>query len=282
MPFFTPLWADIPTLTLIFQLAREVWWYESRFPVSALGFIAERFYLMPYRNNSAVTISRSTEADLRRLGFLGNIAVMPIGTERGLSHCGKSSPPIYLYVGRLAPSKRLEDVIRAFALFRNAASTGELHIVGAGSTRYFHSLVRLVERLGVRQWVVFDGHLSKSDKHRLMCKAHVLLMASVREGWGMVVTEANAYGTPAVVYNVGGLRDSVRHGLTGLVVKPIPRAMADGMLQLWRNPLLYAHLAEEAKAWSACFTFDRSAETMRQEINRVIGSTGSLETAACR
>ena len=49
-----------------------------------------------------------------------------------------------------------------------------------------------------------------------MAEAHVLLMTSVREGWGLVVTEANACGTPAVVYNVPGLRDSVRNEETGL------------------------------------------------------------------
>src|SRR6266851_3669304 len=45
IPFFTPVWADIPRLLLIFQLAREVWWHESPFPMNAIGYAAEPLYL---------------------------------------------------------------------------------------------------------------------------------------------------------------------------------------------------------------------------------------------
>src|SRR5206468_8182458 len=51
MPFFTPLWAKIPSFMLIHQLAREVWWYESPFPISALGYMAEPWYLRIYRRS---------------------------------------------------------------------------------------------------------------------------------------------------------------------------------------------------------------------------------------
>src|SRR5437773_218100 len=81
MPFFTPLWAGIPTFMLMFQLAREVWWYESPFPLSALGYLAEPWYLSRYRRVPVFTISASTESDLRQLGFKGQIFVIPIGIE---------------------------------------------------------------------------------------------------------------------------------------------------------------------------------------------------------
>src|SRR5438309_1221353 len=73
IPFFTPLWADVPVVMLIFQLAREVWWYESGFPVNALGFLAEAHYLRAYRNVPVITVSASTKGDLRSLGFRGEI-----------------------------------------------------------------------------------------------------------------------------------------------------------------------------------------------------------------
>ena len=49
VPFFTPLWADVPVFMLIYQLAREVWWYESHFPISLFGFVLEPFYLRLYK-----------------------------------------------------------------------------------------------------------------------------------------------------------------------------------------------------------------------------------------
>jgi glycosyltransferase involved in cell wall biosynthesis len=270
MPFFTPLWADIPTLTLIFQTAKEVWWYESRFPISAAGFLAERLYLLLYRNSNVVTISRSTKADLQHLGFRGNIRVLPIGIEPTSWSGPKSLSPSYVYVGRLAPSKRVDHVIRAFASFRRTVGTGRLHIVGIGRARYTVSLRRLVDRLHLEESVVFEGQVSKQEKHRLMGQAQALLMCSVREGWGLVVTEANACGTPAVVYNVPGLRDSVRNEQTGLIVVPRPEALAHSMVRLLRDAALYQRLSLEAKRWSATFTCERTAAAVFDALGEVI------------
>ena len=72
VPFFTPLWAEIPRFMFIHQLAREVWWYESRFPVSGIGYLAEPLYLRLYRRSPVLTVSPSTREDLRSLGFVGS------------------------------------------------------------------------------------------------------------------------------------------------------------------------------------------------------------------
>jgi glycosyltransferase involved in cell wall biosynthesis len=281
MPFFTPLWAGIPTLTLIFQLARDVWWYESKFPMSALGFLAECFYLIPYRKTNTVTISRSTESDLRNRRFRGVIAVIPIGVEPGAAtQRNDSSIPLLLYVGRLAPSKRVDHVVRAFAIFRQAVGAGRLHIVGGGDSRYTDSLRRLVDKLALHEDVTFAGRLPKVDRNRLMSEADALLMASVREGWGLVVTEANSYGTPAIVYDVPGLRDSVRHEQTGLVVGRSPQAMADGMVRLWTDATLRARLGDAARTWSQSLTFEAAFQAMLRETVRAIGVGSALEPAA--
>src|SRR5438105_12350387 len=127
MPFFTPFWARIPAVTLIHQLAREVWWYESHFPIAAIGYAIEPIYLRSYRRTPAVTISRSTEQDLRRLGFVRQITVVPIGIERVPFVRREKAPTItFLYVGRLAPSKRIGDMIQALAQFRAATGGGRL------------------------------------------------------------------------------------------------------------------------------------------------------------
>ena len=62
----------------------------------------------------------------------------------------------------------------------------------------------------------FAGRLDDAEKNIELQKAHLLLHTSMREGWGLNVIEANAMGTPAVVYPVGGLVDSTVHGQTGL------------------------------------------------------------------
>jgi glycosyltransferase involved in cell wall biosynthesis len=266
MPFFTPFWAEIPTFMLVFQLAREVWWYESPFPISAIGYAIEPIYLMAYRHTPVLTISKSTESDLRRLGFRGPITIVPIGIDREApTRHTKATTPTFLYVGRLAPSKRVSDILRATAIFRRTAGTGTLWLIGTGSPRYERTLRHLASRLGIEESVVFFGRVSVAEKYRLMAESHALLMTSVREGWGLVVTEANACGTPALVYDVPGLRDSVRNEVTGLVVAPRPERLAGAMTRITSDPDLYAALSDAGQGWSETFSFEKAA--------RLVGET---------
>jgi glycosyltransferase involved in cell wall biosynthesis len=263
MPFFTPVWARIPKVMLIFQLAREVWWYESPIPIRALGYAIEPIYLRTYRRCSAITISKSTEQDLRKLGFSGPITVAPIGIENvQIRQHPKASTPTFLYVGRLAPSKRIDQMMHALFYFKQTTGIGQLWLAGSGSERYVGSLIALARHLNLQDNVTFWGRISDNEKHRLMSVAHALLMTSVREGWGLVVTEANACGTPAVVYNVPGLRDSVRSEETGLIVTARPRDMSAALLRLTSDPGLYDRLAGEGQRWSQRFSFDKTAETI--------------------
>lgn len=259
IPFFTPLWADVPVVLLIWQLAREVWWHESPFPLSVLGYVVEPLYLRVYRDSRAITFSNSTSGDLRRVGLRGEISVVPVGIEPvQQSLFEKATSPQFIYVGRLTSSKRIDDIIEAFAIYHRRTGSGTLQLVGDGPRRYVGRLVRLAARLGVSKEVSFCGWLKGPAKHEKMTKAHALLMASVREGWGLVVTECNACGTPAIVYDVPGLRDSVRHMETGIVVKPNPENLARGMFRLLSDPGEYRRLQQNAIDWSHVLNYPAS------------------------
>jgi glycosyltransferase involved in cell wall biosynthesis len=85
----------------------------------------------------------------------------------------------------------------------------------------------------------------------------------VREGWGLVVLEANAVGTPAVGYDVAGLRDSIRDGRTGVLATPgdataLGHAAADLVLDGDR----LAAFSDEARTWAAQFSWDETADRL--------------------
>ena len=65
------------------------------------------------------------------------------------------------------------------------------------------------------------GRVDEATKHELMARAHGQLATSVREGWGLVVSEAAAVGTPTMSYDVPGLRDSTT-AADGVLCEPRP------------------------------------------------------------
>ena len=267
IPFFAHAWSGLPTYALIFQLHRAVWFYQTSAVLAALGFVAEPLYMRACRRTPILTISASTEQDLRRLGYTARITIVPVGVDQPpVPDLTKAKSPAFIYVGRLVPAKRIEHVFRAFANYRRLTGGGLLWLVGTGPEAYQHSLRKLARRLQLDGSVRFWGHVAPEEKHRLMAEARALLMTSVREGWGLVVSEANACGTPAIVYDVPGLRDAVRHETTGLVVRPRPKSLADAMIRLSDDSDLYKSLALEAQRWSSTFSWDETAKVVGQTL----------------
>jgi glycosyltransferase involved in cell wall biosynthesis len=220
-PFNTPAFVhQKPIVALIHQLAREFWFYETRFPVNLIGYLfLENYWLSKYRNIPTVTVSKSSEEDLRKLGFR-YVTIVPEGLNFSpLERLPeKEVKPTVLFVGRLKKAKKPDDALRAFKTIKDEIPDARLWIVGDGYMK--EGLEVLASELfPYSSDVVIFGKQSNAKKLELMSKAHVLLVPGVREGWGLVVTEASAMGTPAVAYDVPGLRDSVIDGVTGTLVQ---------------------------------------------------------------
>jgi glycosyltransferase involved in cell wall biosynthesis len=245
-----------PVVALIHQLAREIWFLETRFPLNALGYFAlEPLWLRGYRSTPTVTVSNSTKEDLLRLGFR---RVQVIHNGIGIPPLEKVPPkesnPVLIFVGRLVRSKHPEHAIIAFEQVKAAFPDAELWILGEG---YLRPRLESIAGDGVK----FFGRVQDQEKFDLLKKAHVLLAPSAREGWGISVIEANAMGTPAVGYAVPGLKDSIVQDETGFLVTPKnPSALAEAAKLILCNDPSTEDFSMNALEWSRKFSWDRSAE----------------------
>jgi glycosyltransferase involved in cell wall biosynthesis len=271
IPFFTPLFirgGSPRRVALFFQLCRQIWWYESKFPFNVVGYLLEPLYVRIYRRTRVITISESSKKDLRRNGISSKLVdICPIGTDvKPLDDLEPKSPGLnVIFVGRLTASKRPDHVMRAFAELHRQRADARLWIVGDGRPRYEQNLKMLLHELRLEGCVEFKGHVSDEEKLQLMRDAHVIAVTSVKEGWGLIVTEAAALGTPAVVYDIDGLRDSVRSGETGVVCRRnTPEELAARVLDLVRDQELYERLRHNGLVWSREFTWERTAEVFKK------------------
>ena len=217
---------EAPVVALAHQVAREVWWYEAPFPASMLGrFVLEPLWLRRYRQTPVLTISRSSRDALRKYG-LTRVSLVPEGVEVAAPQKvpEKAALPTLLFCGRLVRSKRPNHAIAAFKAVRDVRPDARLIVIGTGP---MEGRLRKDAPAGVE----FMGRVSNTEKYTLMATAHALVATSVREGWGLTVSEAAALGTPTVAYDVPGLCDSVT-AAGGRLSRPCPDALAAALIDV--------------------------------------------------
>ncbi|MDQ0597430.1 glycosyltransferase involved in cell wall biosynthesis [Streptomyces canus] len=131
-------------------------------------------------------------------------------------------PRTIVYVGRMeraASDKGIDVLLRAFAALADMPDV-RLKLVGGGNALPDH--VALAKQLGITDHVEFTGVISDDSLVAAVQSAAMLALPSLTEaeGFGMVLAEAMACGTPVVGSDVGGIPHVITPGVTGLLVPP--------------------------------------------------------------
>lgn len=250
------------SMLLIHQLYDNFWTTELGLKGYPFKFF-EKILLALYKKRPTLTVSNSTAEDLKKLGF-ENITVIHNGLDMlPLDEVPEKEKTLTLiYVGRLKKTKNPEDAIKAFIFTKELFNDARLWLVGDGP---LYNILK--DRYGGVEGLYFRGYLDDRQKYEHLRKAHFLLMPSVREGWGQVVIQANAMGTPAIGYNVAGLKDSIRDGDTGVMVKDC-HIMSSRIIEIWGDPARYKRMCFQALQWARNFSW---GETRKKFLNYVSG-----------
>lgn len=201
----------VKKVILICEVAQNIWDEMYPFPINKIGKVWEKIMFLFYRKNKFWTISTSTKKDLIQFGIPAkDITVLPMGFDivSLRTKPAKYKTPTALFVGRLAEMKGVKDAIQAIAeVNKNSSTKWTLNIIGRGEESYERELKDLVSKLKIIDSIHFFGYVEERKKFEEMAKAWVLLVPSSREGWGMIVPEANYVGTPAIGYDSPGLSE---------------------------------------------------------------------------
>jgi glycosyltransferase involved in cell wall biosynthesis len=273
IPFFSPLWRRGPVVCLVHHVHRDQWRLRFPAPIAAVGRTLEgRAMPAVYRRALFLCVSRSTAAAVAGLGVAPErIRVLPMGADPASpAPSPRSSTPLFVALGRLVPHKRLDLLLQIWERVRPHVG-GRLLIVGDGPER------KRLERLA-SDGVELRGRVSEAEKRAVLREAWLLVHAAMHEGWGIVVCEAAAAGTPTLAFDAPGVRDAVRDGATG-VLATCAEDFARRWIALAHDAERRARLGEQARRhvervpWSA--SVDSFLDVLEDAVERH-GKSGTV------
>ncbi len=233
-------YSPITVATLLYNLLRKypvqqlVWTDDTSQSVSRDGLIRRllRRFILP-RVQGLIFISNETRtfyAD--SYAFLGSSAVVPIIQQeeefcstlaesdvyasKWLEEYKLSGKRLILYVGRLAPEKRIDRIIKSFSDVISEYPQALLVLVGEGESLSY--LKYLVFDLGIEDRVIFTGRHEGAALYGWYKLGSIFVLASQFERFGAVVNEALLAGLPVICSKSAGARILIRTGRNGKVV----------------------------------------------------------------
>jgi glycosyltransferase involved in cell wall biosynthesis len=148
-----------------------------------------------------------------------------------------------LFLGRLAPKKRVSDLLQAFSRIADDVPETDLVVVGTGPKG--DELRAQAQRLGIDDRVRFEGQVSDEAIPRYYRRARLFVLPSVWEGHPLTLLEAWAAELPVITSDVEGIAEFVQHEETGYLVPPrSPPELADALRYALSNP-------DETERWAS-------------------------------
>jgi len=272
LPFFAAIYEPRKTVLFACEVAEKIFFHVFPYPVAIIAIILEKIYFKIYKNIPALAISPSTKEDLISRGFnKKDITVLPMGltVPKGLRKFPKERNPTIIYLSRINKQKGIEDAIESFRIINDYLPNSSLWVVGSGADEYVARVKRGIKDYGLARHVKFFGLVSDTRKFELLSKSHILIFPSIHEGWGLVIAEAGIMGTPSAVYNASGVRDVVRNGERGIMVKKNrPDLLAIAIIHHFKNDKLYKELVSKIKSFEEEMGWKKTARAALQVISK--------------
>ena len=157
---------------------------------------------------------------------------------------GLGSGPLIGIVSRLADIKGHSYLIEAMRPVLVELPSAQLIIVGEGKMK--EELIGLTKKLGLEKNIIFISTVL--DTKEVLSILDVFVVPSLEEGLGLSLMEAMAFGLPCIGSEVGGIKDLIRHGVNGLLVKPADvKGLAAAISELFKDRQKAAALSNNAR-----------------------------------
>ncbi len=254
-----------------------------KYPKFLGGFLKSQYFKMIIRNSVKrshliITTSNSTKKDIE--GYFGKIgkkievvygdSTMEVDYDSSTSSTFiKEKSPYFLCVSERRVHKNINGLIKSFDLFIKKGGGGYLFLVGRDYRGNTGLLKSLVSEIGLDKRVVFFDNASDKDLTLLYRNAFCFILPSFCEGFGLPLVEAMKFNIPVITSNISSMPEIVDEA--GLLVDPNNiEDIANKMLSVFKSENLRDFLIEKGKKRSSVFSWVRSADKIRDIINKIL------------
>jgi glycosyltransferase involved in cell wall biosynthesis len=236
-------------------------------------------HAMTHKAAGFLAVSRLAEDFFKSLGACEQ-ALYPFGYFRsynGLADCSffRSEERIeVVFVGQLINRKGVDLLIEAINPLFNQHPNLLLTIIGGGETK--PSLENLVESQGLGERVRFEGVIPPAETPARVAAAHLLVLPSRWDGWGLVVNEAFSVGVPVIVSDRCGAADLVRDGANGYIFRSEDVAdLRRCLSQFIEKRADWSRFRAAAKATGQRISAEQAASYLVKCLNHMTGVSNS-------
>lgn len=181
-----------------------------------------------------------------------------------------------LSVGTLQPRKNLPFLIEAFSRFRNGNSPAKLVIVGSRTGHHVDpDIDRTIDRLGLREHVIFPGFVDQEDLPILMESARVFAFPSRYEGFGIPILEAMSRGVPVVASDIPALRETAGDAALFAPPESVP-LFAEALKKAYRAGSDRESCISKGTLRSQSFSWEESARSVLATYRKICFHRGTV------
>lgn len=256
VPFFTPLlYPRQRKLVIVHNLNGIQFFRSQRFFYAIIGYLAERLFLLLYRREKVIVVSEWMRRALAAHNFRDVQKVLNGVDETLLTVKKEYAPePTVLFLGRIENRKGVDLFLHTYPRVKRAVPNVRYIVAG----REFGGKSEIIKPEGVE----FTGYVSEKGKRELLSRAWLAVVPSRVEGYGIAAIEAAATGTFVIANDTEGLRESVKHGETGVRVDCYDAETFARTMVAWLNKTKLQVQEKYCRAWAAQHHWDASAHEL--------------------
>ena len=266
IPFFASIYMKERTVGILQQRHEEIFRAQFSFPIATSLSLLERFLVLLNRGNTLVVNSTRTQTELSAIGYkLENMRIVYPGLPNYFFQLTNppfpSRKPMVVCLTKIRRYKLIENAIRAMQKVREIIPDCELVVAGRSNDfepNYENELRELVSELNLSEVVHFQMNVSEFQKIELLKKSRALVLPSAIEGFGIVVIEANACGTPVIVSDRVP-DDAARNGYNASVYPCHDiDSLSKAMISLLSDEEKWNRMSKNSVKWSKNFSWASS------------------------